>query len=239
MPLLALAGCGSQVAPDYPGQPLVSLTGQVTSTSRVPSGQVEVALLWQRGPPPSTGDESLATTAAVQGEFPAQFVLHLYHPPPPAALEALQAGEVSFARANAAVLPEDVATVAKNLASQANAPASDISTTAYALDELHWFLFLNQDVPANSLTEWWLGGALPAGYHLLNVLATSSACLQPAQVAACVALLAQRGVPDVPSGDGEATGYCTATYRLQPASFSEGITLQIGGTQSFPVAPCP
>ncbi len=233
-----MASCDSQVAPDYPGQPLVSLTGQVTGSFSAPLGQVEVALLWQKGPPPSTGDEQLATKAAVQGEFPAQFVLHLYHPPPAAALQSLQPGEVSFARANAAVLSEGAAQAAQ-MAAQEPAVFGDVSSTAYALDTLHWFLFLEEAVPANSLTEWWLGGALPAGYHLLNVLATSPACLQPAQVASCVALLEGRGVPDVPPGAGAATGYCTATYRLQPASFAEGITLQIGGGLTPTVAGCP
>ena len=76
--LLGGAGCGSQVSPDYPGEPLVSLHGQVTSSSPLPLPQLEVGLLWQRGPPPSTGDEQLATKAAVQGEFPAQFLLRLY-----------------------------------------------------------------------------------------------------------------------------------------------------------------
>jgi hypothetical protein len=231
VPLLGAWGCDSQVDPDYPGEALVSLHGQVTSTSTLPLPQVEVGLLWQRGPPPSTDDEQLATKAAVQGEFPAQFILRLYHPAPEAARQSLRTGEVRFARANAAVLPVGIAT--------ANAAFSNVSSIAYALDTVNWFLFLEADVPENSLTEWWLGGALSAGYHLLNVLATSPACLQPAQVAACVADLAQRGVPDEPPGAGEATAYCTATYRLQPASFDEGIALQIGGVETPTTAGCP
>jgi hypothetical protein len=234
VPCLGGAGCDSQVAPDYPGEPLVSLDGQVTSTSTVPLPPVEVALLWQRGPPPSTDDEQLASEAAVQGEFPAQFVLHLYHPAPEAARQPLLPGEVRFARANAAVLPSGSAPL------PAAAPDfSDLSSVAYALDTLHWFLFLETDVPANSLTEWWLGAALPAGYHLLNVLQTNPMCLEPAQVAACVAELVQRGVPDDPPGAGEATSFCTASYRLQAVSFDEGITLQIGGTETPTTAGCP
>jgi hypothetical protein len=231
VPLLGAAGCDSQVSPDYPGQPLVSLHGQVTSTSTVPLPQLEVGLLWQRGPPPSTNDEQLATQAVVQGEFPAQFILRLYHPAPEAARQPLRTGEVRFARANAAVLPVGVA--------QPQEAFANVSSIAYAVDTLHWFLFLEQGVPQNSLTEWWLGGALASGYHLLNVLATDPACLQPAAVASCVALLMQRGVPDVPPGAGEATGYCTATYRLQPASFDEGITLDIGGLETPATAGCP
>lgn len=183
------------------------------------------------GATPSTNDEQLATQANVQGEFPAQFILRLYHPAPEAARQPLRTGEVRFARANAAVLPVGVATV--------NAAFSDVSSIAYALDTLHWFLYLEQDVPENSLTAWWLGGALPAGYHLLNVLATSPQCLQPAQVASCAAALVQLGVPDVPPGAGEATDFCLASYRLQPASFDEGITLQIGGPETPTASPCP
>ncbi len=220
------------MAPDYPGEPLVSLHGQVTtSSSTLPLPQVEVGLLWQRGPPPSTNDEQLATKAAVQGEFPAQFVLSLYHPAPEAARQPLLPGEVRFARANAAVLPVGVAQTASAF--------GNVSSIAYALDTLHWFLFLEQDVPANTLTAWWLGGALPAGYHLLNVLQTSPHCLESVQVASCVAGLVQLGVPDVPAGAGEATTFCSATYRLQPASFDEGITLQIGGLLTPTLSVCP
>jgi hypothetical protein len=229
--LLGTSGCDSQVAPDYPGEPLVSLTGQVTSSSTLPLPQLEVGLLWQRGPPPSTNDEQLATQAAVQGEFPAQFILRLYHPAPEAARQPLRTGEVRFARANAAVLPVGVAMV--------NQAFANVSSIAYALDSLHWFLYLEQDVPENSLTAWWLGGALTSGYHLLNVLATSPQCLTPTQVALCAAELVALGVPDVPAGAGEATAFCSATYRLQPASFAEGITLQIGGAATPTTFACP
>jgi hypothetical protein len=229
--MLWALGCDSQVSPDYPGEPLVSLRGQVTSNSPLPLPQVEVGLLWQRGPPPSTDDEQLATRASVKGEFPATFVLRLYHPAPEAARLRLRDGEVRFARANAAVLPVGIA--------QADAPFANVSSIAYALDRVHWFLFLEEAVPAGSLTEWWLGGVLPAGYHLLRVLDTDPVCLQPEKVAACVADLATRGVPDAPPGSGEATGYCTATYRLKAVAFEEGITLQIGGDQVPTTAGCP
>lgn len=231
--LLASAGggCDSQVAPDYPGQPLVSLQGQVTSTSPLPLPQLEVGLLWQRGPPPSTSDEQLATRASVKGEFPAQFVLRLYHPAPETARLSLRAGEVRFARANAAVLPVGVA--------QPEGAFSNVSSIAYAVDTQHWFLFLEQGVPAGSLTEWWLGGALESGYHLLRVQTTDPTCLSPPKLAACVAGLEARGVPDIPSGTGEATAYCSATYRLLPVSFDEGITLQIGAVPTPSTAGCP
>ncbi|HXX30187.1 MAG TPA: hypothetical protein VEJ89_05670 [Myxococcaceae bacterium] len=230
--LAAVAGgCDAQVAPDYPGEPLVSLTGQVTSSSPLPLPQLEVGLLWQRGPPPSTDDEQLATRASVKGEFPAMFVLRLYHPAPEAARLSLRPGEVRFARANAAVLPVGVA--------QPEGAFSNVSSIAYAVDTEHWFLFLESQVPSGTLTEWWLGGALGPGYHLLRVEQTDPACLAPAKVAACVADLAARGVPDVPPGAGEATGYCTAGYRLLPVPFSEGITLQIGSAPVPSTASCP
>jgi hypothetical protein len=231
VPLLGVVGCDSLVSPDYPGEPLVSLRGQVTGSSPLPLPQVEVGLLWQRGPPPSTDDEQLATRAAVKGEFPAQFVLKLYHPAPEEARLRLREGEVRFARANAAVLPVGVA--------QPASAFGPVSSLAYAVDDGHWFLFLESPVPAGSLTEWWLGGALAGGYHLIRVLSTDPACLQPPKVAACVADLALRGVPDVPAGGGEASAYCTATYRLLPVAFEEGITLQIGSSQTPSTAGCP
>jgi len=227
----AVGGCDSQVAPDYPGEPLVTLRGQVTSSSPLPLPQLEVGLLWQRGPPPSTTDEQLATRAAVKGEFPAQFMLRLYHPAPEAARLRLRDGEVRFARANAAVLPVGVA--------QPEGAFSNVSSIAYAVDTQHWFLFLEQSVQAGSLTEWWLGGALGSGYHLLRVEATDPTCLLPPKLAACVADLVARGVPDDPPGAGEATSYCSASYRLLPVSFDEGITLQIGAVPAPSTAGCP
>ena len=61
--MAALAGaCDPQADANYLGEPLVTLRGHVTSTGPLPP--LEAAMLWQRGPPPSTNDEELATRAS-------------------------------------------------------------------------------------------------------------------------------------------------------------------------------
>ena len=56
---LAAAGCDAQADRDYRGEPLVTLRGEVEGTPPLPP--LEAAMLWQRGPPPSTDDQELAT----------------------------------------------------------------------------------------------------------------------------------------------------------------------------------
>src|SRR5438067_1768327 len=99
--------CDAQADASYLGEPLVTLQGHVTSSGPVPP--LEAAMLWQRGAPPSTNDQELATRAPVETGFPARFTLHLYQPPPAAARRTLAAGEVTYARANAGAVPYGIA----------------------------------------------------------------------------------------------------------------------------------
>jgi hypothetical protein len=226
------AGCDAQADRDYPGEPLVTLRGQIAGTPPLPP--LEAAMLWQRGPPPSIDDQELATRAPVESGFPATFTIRLYQPPPAAARRTLAEGEVSFARGNAAAVPFGIA--APQVSSLPTA-----ANPSYGVDVDHWVIHLGADVARNSLTEWWLGAALPAGYHLMRVRAVDPACLSGAQLEACVATLVIRGVPDDRTSDpGTARGFCLAPYRLSPAPGDELIVLQLGNFG--PLAgggPCP
>jgi hypothetical protein len=228
--LTLLFGCDAQTDAGYPGEPLVTLHGRVESSGALPP--LEAAMLWQRGPPPSVNDQELATRAPVEGSFPATFTLRLYKPPPWEAIRTLAPGEVSWARANAAAVPYGVAAeLVPNL------PAA--SNPSYTFDASHWVIHLEADVPSNSLTAWWLGGALPAGYHLVRVSFLTQ-CLTPPELAACVAELVQRGVPDDGTNNpGTARGYCLAPYRLQPTTLDEAIVLQLGQLPAVGGASCP
>jgi hypothetical protein len=100
-------------------------------------------------------------------------------------------------------------------------------------------MFLESDVPANSLTEWWLGQALGKGYHLMRVLPVSG-CLAAAELASCVADLVRRGVPDDGTdAPGTARGYCKAPYRLQPTTLDEAIVLRLGQSDAGVGPACP
>jgi hypothetical protein len=214
------ASCQPQATSDYLGEPLVTLQGQVVSNGALPP--LEAAMLWQRGDPPSTDDLELATLAPVQAGFPAVFTLHLYQPAPGAALRSLLPGEVIWARATAAAVPYGI-------------PVAQVSTLpesgnpSYGIDANHWVLFLQSDVPSNSLTEWWLGAPLSAGFHLIDVVAFDVSCQTPDQLDDCAADLVSRGVPDDGSEDpGTARGFCTASYRLAPATPGEELVLDLG-----------
>src|SRR5262249_14702683 len=145
--------CDPQASSEYLGEPLITLPGYVASAGPAP---LEAAMLWQRGPPPSTNDQELATRAPVRTGFPASFTLHLYQPPPAAARKTLAPGEVTFARANAGAVPYGIA--ASAVGGLGAAPSA--TNGAYGIDPLHWVVYLASDVPAGSLTEWWLGAAL-------------------------------------------------------------------------------
>jgi hypothetical protein len=212
-------GCDAQTDASYVGDPLVTLQGRVESSGELPP--LEAAMLWQLGPPPSLTDQELATRAPVQSGFPATFTLRLYRPPPAEASRMLAPGEVSWARANAAAVPYGVA------ASQVGA-LSPATNPSYAVDSAHWVMHLEQAVPPNSLTEWWVGGPLGAGYHLMRVT-TLTGCLTSAEMEACVAELVRRGVvDDGTKNPGTARGYCSAPYRLQPTAVDEPIVLRLG-----------
>lgn len=222
-----VASCDAQADRDYPGEPLVTLRGQVAGDPPLPP--LEAAMLWQRGPPPSTDDQELATRAPVESGFPATFTIRLYQPPPAAARRTLWPGEVSFARGNAAAVPFGIAAEQVSQLPTAANPS-------YGVDLDHWVVHLGADVPPNSLTAWWLGAALPAGYHLVRVTAVDPACIGAAELEACVAALVLLGVPD----DGTARGFCLAPYRLSPAPGDELIVLHLG-TYGPPAGggPCP
>jgi hypothetical protein len=99
--LLSLAGCGGVVSPQHPGQPLVTLEGQMNPTPDVRiDGQVRLALVWypqwmaaddtgttQEGPM-----EIVTEDVVYQGSFPANYRFHIYRPPPTEALAPLGDG---------------------------------------------------------------------------------------------------------------------------------------------------
>ncbi len=226
------AGCDAQADRYYQGEPLVTLRGQVAGVPPLPP--LEAAMLWQRGPPPSTNDQELATRAPVEAGFPAAFTIRLYQPPPEAARRTLAAGEVSFARGNAAALPYGIATGA--------VPSfpPQTSGSSYGVDVDHWIIHLDADAPASSLTAWWLGAPLPAGYHLLKVTAVDPACITPAELEACVGTLVVRGVPDDGTQDpGTARWWCLQPYRLAPAPPGDLVVLRLGVYAPPPPAACP
>src|SRR5205814_3877785 len=142
----------------------------------------------------------------------------LYQPPPAAARRTLMPGEVTYARANAAAVPYGVAS-----AQVAGGAPTSLPSSSYGIDAYHWVIYVAADVPAGSLTEWWLGAALNKGFHLLRVVAVNPKCIPSDQIDACVGDLAQRGVTD----SAAARDFCTEPYKLSIAPPNEQLVLDL------------
>jgi hypothetical protein len=71
-------GCESQASKEYPGEPLLTLSGAVVTGTAQATGNAppKAAVLWY-------GFRALVgASASVRGQFPSQFTLSLYSPPP-------------------------------------------------------------------------------------------------------------------------------------------------------------
>lgn len=222
----ALAGCGEPIAPaSYPGDPRLVLHGQVISSA--PLLATEAAVAWQLGPAPSVAELAVeARTGAppLTGSAPT-FTLELYDRPPWSAAAALREGEVALVRGSVVAFPYaypdgDVG------------PELAAGTTGFGADVEHWIVHLDGAARAGTLTAWWLGAPLGAGYHLLRVVPFDPEC-SPGARQACLAELLGLGLSAA-----DAAPYCDARYRLSPAP-GEPITVRLG-VHALPDPPaCP
>jgi hypothetical protein len=76
---LGLFGCDAQVGPDYAGEPLLSVRGQVVLAGENAADVTPVIAF-------NTATGYAVVNAEVSGEFPAEFRLDVVEPPPPDAL---------------------------------------------------------------------------------------------------------------------------------------------------------
>jgi hypothetical protein len=81
--LSAQTGCDAMSHPDYHGEPLATLQGQVTvKDSSYQPPETEVVLMWLKTGNAVDDINLIAEKVAVKGVFPAAFQLDLYQPPP-------------------------------------------------------------------------------------------------------------------------------------------------------------
>jgi hypothetical protein len=234
---LLAGGCDPQVdAATYAGESLFSVEGSIDPGLTASLPPVEAAILWQRGPPPSADDQTLAVRAPVQatGSAAGTFSIVVHLPPPEEAYRTLRSGEPRLARATIAAVPYGI--------SETAVPGLPTAgSTSYGVSLGHWLVHLERDVPEGSLTAWWLGGALHAGFHLVRV--EEAPCPSAGELAACVSTLTALGLPagtatDVPSS-ATASAFCLARYRVKPATPGERVALQLGTAGPGPAGTCP
>jgi hypothetical protein len=149
---LALTACGTPLAgPDYPGEPLVTLSGIVTSEQTKPQSPTNVDLVWLVV---SNGaDYIVSESAPTEGSFPSNFSLSLYAPPEDSALNNTPFGRLGIAYIG--VFDKE-------------------RRRFIGADEDHLLVYLPEGVEAGSsiskvLDEGGGARAMPAGYHLIDV----------------------------------------------------------------------
>jgi hypothetical protein len=83
--VLGLAACDAQQPVDYVGDPLWTLRGSLVSDEGIAT-DTEVAILWD------AADWRVLERTEVEGNFPAEFTLRTYEPPPEKALFSFSVG---------------------------------------------------------------------------------------------------------------------------------------------------
>ena len=155
---LALAACGTPLAtPEYPGEPLLTLRGTVTSEREVPLPSTNVELVWLV---PRPGKNLIVSESVpVEGQFPSHFKLSLHVPPDEGSLAQTPYGPIGMAYIG--VFDEN-------------------EERFVGAAEEYVMAYLPSPVEAGSVFSKWLdegGGAraISAGYHLIHARAMTEA----------------------------------------------------------------
>lgn len=168
--VLAAAGCASQAGTSYRGEPLAVLRGSVeastSSATASPPAPLAAALLWNGLRPNADAKASVSrrqvgTSVPVTGQFPAQFALQVYTPPPEGALFTCFAAQPDR--------PGSIATarIAAVLEGTSTTTLKQTDLYGYVSDFL--VVYVDADLPAVSDCP---GGALTKGYHLFRSVPT-------------------------------------------------------------------
>jgi hypothetical protein len=142
-----LAACGSAKNGSYPGVPLATLQGSLTSVNSSISQPVHLAIAWYPyfsslipGGPPSIVTQDVS----YQGTFPIQYTFNLYEPPPASAVGTLPQAGPGFQLAIGVILAY--------LDNNQNGTLDPIGTNGSVVDTI-----LGSSVP--DVTNWYGGGA--------------------------------------------------------------------------------
>lgn len=161
----ALAACDAQQPPGYTGEPLTALVGQVVNGRTDAPPAAKVVLVW--------GDfgamfPPFGESVNLTGHFPEAFRLEL-----PASFQAqrlyLPSGAFPDGYYDAAL--ESRIALARILAVRQEADSSTYIPSADMLGaaEDQVLVYVEEDVVAGTAGEAYLGGPVPAGYHVFRV----------------------------------------------------------------------
>lgn len=175
-----VAACGAQADPTYRGEPLARIRGIVVSKQTVQPPPLDVALVWKSfllengsGATPLNARQSVATRAAVSGQFPASFTVDVMTPPPSEVMVACHPGDPSRPSrfAVAAVLG------IRQTADGGNVQASDIFGQAPGF----LVVYADSDIGRSAcpVLSPITAVALSPGYHLLQKVSPEAFALDP------------------------------------------------------------
>lgn len=174
------AGCASQAGPDYEGESLLHVEGNIVNQGSVAPANVAVVLDWvtnaAASPPLVWGTE-----AKVQGDFPAAFTLDLFTPPPTDLVFDWLGSTTPIGHAGIYVV-------------QVDDHDEPVATLGKSPD--HEILYVPSDVPADSPIGAFYG-PLTAGYHVMIDSWQPSAedlaqCIATLESSGCAATTAQQ-----------------------------------------------
>lgn len=167
--LVALTGCGTQVTEDYPGEALANVQGTLlVGDAPAPTGGLDVGIIY--GVPGEDGDSDRfgGYSVEVTGDFPAQFDLALYEPPPPDALFPISEGERSTEDFNLAI-GLIVTGDPGSLTDPQNVQPTGMFDGLRGAAARHMLIYVDRDVPSDHVfAQQFTGGAITAGYHLVE-----------------------------------------------------------------------
>ncbi len=178
--LALLSGaCDGQADTDYTGEPLAVVQGIVQSSVATPPDNLEAKLLWINSD--ASPDRYALQGVAIRGSFPANFTLDVLAPPREEAM-------MDLSGADGATANEVRVAVADIVALPSNADVTEEPTGPIGLSEHYVLAYVESDVSVGSYSETFLGGALEAGFHLMEVIdvddpscaSTLFDCLRPA-----------------------------------------------------------
>lgn len=236
---LVLAGCDSQVDPDYRGEPLATLHGSVVAASQAPASG-DAVIVWQN--PSGSPDLSIGVSVPVSGSFPASFTMPIYTPPPAEAVIYVpeETGDDRVAVGIIAMLKTGT-----DLADLQNADDDAL----LGLCEDHVVVHIENELQAGSYWETILGGRPAPGYHLMEVVRKTPAekeayytCQQDSNDANTACLEACNAITDISALDACLTA-CDAeyaaidcggvhdTFRASQSDFETSITVNTPSTQ--------
>lgn len=155
---LLLAGCDAQVSPGYDGEPVVSLFGSASSDEELPAVDISAQLDWVGPHKQRQRIRYGAGDLVTHGEFPTHFVLDVLNLPWEGWLNDFTADDAGPAGSRIGV-----------------AQLSANGNTGFGRGEWYAFsrqvlVYVEHDIQPGTATDHFAGGALAAGFHILEVV---------------------------------------------------------------------